>query len=467
MRYRCALILPFLFLVSSFGQNPDVPEDSKPQPWKMDLQILLGFTGEDVDGVLGRITFTSLQKFAKRNGITDVVLRGEYDDLGFWGFQIYLVKYHKYWMRELKNRRIIDDVLNKEYIRQADDALYAFEIAIQEAQEEVDRLQRAKLKAKRLAEEKLETEKWEVEKKEAERLVIELNQAILEAEVEAEKWELERTRARRLAEEQKQFEKLASRKAEATRLTRELEDVIFGAKGEIDRLVEENHRMLDLIEKSYKTESLAEELSVELGAAIEQMELLIIKNDSLEIKLELARIEIAGLALPQIKKDSKRNWKWLKKTGFKINFETQAQFDDSFKKLSGNPAINLGINYPLPFNPSLFNKTFDFFARLVYSPEISSGDTSSQYYELSIESQVQLINSLPLAINLGIAQGRIIGIDDDYITWTGTLSYQLPFEIKSIRLHIYLKEKYFMKRPYFIEENSYAFLSLGLRAALN
>ena len=76
----------------------------------MDLQILLGFTGEDVDGVLGRITFTSLQKFAKRNGITDVVLRGEYDDLGFWGFQIYLVKYHKYWMRELKNRRIIDDI---------------------------------------------------------------------------------------------------------------------------------------------------------------------------------------------------------------------------------------------------------------------------------------------------------------------------------------------------------------------
>ena len=286
MRHRYTITLPLIFLILSLGQLIVAQDEAKPQPWKTDLQVLLGFTGEEADGVMGRVTFSALQKFAKRNDITDVVLRGEYDDLGFWGFQQYLIKYHSYWMREIKNRRIVDDVLNKEYIRQADDALYAFEIAIQEAQAEVDRLHRAKAKAKRLAEEKLETERWEVEKKEAERLVAELNVAILEAETKAEKWALERTRSRRLAEEQEQLEKLSARKAEATRLTRELEEVIYGAKGEIDRLVEENRRMLDLIEQSDRTESIAEELSRDLSATQEQIEVLINKNDSLEIKLE-------------------------------------------------------------------------------------------------------------------------------------------------------------------------------------
>ena len=48
--------------------------------------------------------------------LTDVVLRGDYDDLGFWGFQQYMIKYNQYWIRELKNRTIIEDVLNKEYL---------------------------------------------------------------------------------------------------------------------------------------------------------------------------------------------------------------------------------------------------------------------------------------------------------------------------------------------------------------
>ena len=78
-----------------------------------------------------------------------------------------------------------------------------------------------------------------------------------------------------------------------------------------------------------------------------------------------------------------------------------------------------------------------------------------------------MIKSLPLAINLGYAKGEIIGFEDSYITWNGTLSYKLPFEIKSTHLHITLSEKYFSRQPYFAVENSYAILSLGLRASLN
>lgn len=467
MRHRYTITLPLIFLILSLGQLIVAQDEAKPLPWKTDLQVLLGFTGEEVDGVMGRVTFSALQKFAQRNDITDVVLRGEYDDLGFWGFQQYLIKYNSYWMREIKNRRIIDDVLNKEYIRQADDALYAFEIAIQEAQAEVDRLLRAKTKAKRLAEEKLETEKWEIEKKEAERLVVELNIAILEAETEAEKWALERTRARRLAEEQEQLEKLSARKAEATRLTRELEEVIYGAKGEIDRLVEENRRMLDLIEQSARTESIAEKLSRDLTATQEQVGILNNKNDSLEIKLENAKKEIEALEIPQNKKDSKRDWKWLKKTGIRFELDYQSQYNGSFNKLRGFPAVNLGIDYPLPFNPALFNRTFEFSARFSYSPGLFSSEKNSQYYEFSLESQTKLIKSLPLAINLGYAKGEILGFEDSYFTWNSTLNYKLPFEIKSTIFHIILSEKYFTRQPYFAVENSYAILSLGLIVSLN
>ena len=81
-------------------------DNSIVEPWKVDLQILLGFTEDLVDGVMGISTFEALKKFAIQHDLTDVVMRGEFDDLGFWGFQQYIMKYHQYWIRELKNRKI-------------------------------------------------------------------------------------------------------------------------------------------------------------------------------------------------------------------------------------------------------------------------------------------------------------------------------------------------------------------------
>ena len=69
-------------------------------PWKIDLQILLGFSDDKVDGIMGKTTFEALQSFAVKHQLTDVVLRGEYDDLGFWGFQQYIIKFV---FLELKN----------------------------------------------------------------------------------------------------------------------------------------------------------------------------------------------------------------------------------------------------------------------------------------------------------------------------------------------------------------------------
>ena len=124
---------------------------------------MLGFTGEEVDGVMGVVTFNALKRFAYHHDLVDVVLRGEFEDIEFWGFEQYLIKYHKYWIREIKNQRIFKDVHDKEYLRQADETLYTFEIAIQNAKLEVGRLAQAKSRAKRLAQEKQESEKWEIE----------------------------------------------------------------------------------------------------------------------------------------------------------------------------------------------------------------------------------------------------------------------------------------------------------------
>ena len=267
--------------------------------WKYDLQILLGFTGDDVDGVMGVETFTALKRFAYHYDLTDVVLRGEFEDIEFWGFEQYLIKYHKYWIREIKNQRIFKDIHNKEYLKQADETLYTFEIAIQNAKLEVERLSHAKSQALRLAQEKQELEDWGMEKREAERLIAELNQSILEAVIEADKWALERIRAERLASEKEELERLSARKAEATRLTRELEGIIGSAKSEIDRLIDENKKMKKLIEDSEKTETMAEELlknlavtQNELDDAQEKIQGLSFRNDTLEIKLHEAKIEI-------------------------------------------------------------------------------------------------------------------------------------------------------------------------------
>ena len=83
-------------------------------PWKIDLQILLGFSDDEVDGIMGKATFEALQLFAVKHQLSDVVLRGEYDDLGFWGFQQYIIKYNQYFCaiyQRLKNFDILDKIL--------------------------------------------------------------------------------------------------------------------------------------------------------------------------------------------------------------------------------------------------------------------------------------------------------------------------------------------------------------------
>ena len=125
---------------------------------------------------------------------------------------------------------------------------------------------------------------------------------IMLAEAEVDKWSLERLRAKRLASEKEQLEILNSRKAEATRLTYELEDIITSAKDEIDRLVEGNQKMKILIENSEKTETMAEELITklsvtqnELKEAQGQIQDLSDRNDTLDIKLQDAKIEIENI----------------------------------------------------------------------------------------------------------------------------------------------------------------------------
>jgi len=261
------------------------------EPWKIDLQILLGFSDDEVDGNMGKETFEALKKFAIQHDLTDVVLRGEFDDLGFWGFQQYIMKYNQYWVRELKNHQIIEDVTNKEYIRQADETLYNFEIAIQNAQLEVERLTHAKTKARRLAKEKQAMKEWDHEKEEVERIITTMNLAILTAEEEAEKWSMERIRAQRLAEEQEQLARLDERKLEASILTSDLVDAINVAKREIDRLVEENKKLKTLILTTKDTRQIANEVKAELHATRLQLDSLYTRQiaDDLETELQVTR----------------------------------------------------------------------------------------------------------------------------------------------------------------------------------
>ena len=299
-RYYYLLIIFLVFTAYNLAYSED---QSTIEPWKIDLQILLGFSDDKVDGDMGQETFEALKIFAKKHDLTDVVLRGDYDDLGFWGFQQYIIKYNQYWIRELKNRKIIEDVLDKEYLRQADETLYSFEIAIQNAQLEVERLTQAKSKAKRSAREKQEIEKWQMEKQEAERIINALSKAVITAEEEAEKWTLERIRAKRLAEEQEQLARLDERKVEAALLTSDLEDVIMLAKREIDRLVEENNKLKTLITNTTETRQIANELKAELHTARMQIDSLYTRQISgaLKAELKVTRMQIDSLS---IQKDS-------------------------------------------------------------------------------------------------------------------------------------------------------------------
>jgi len=204
------------------------------------------------------------------------------------------MKYHQYWIRELKNNKIIDDVINKEYLKQADQTLYSFERAIENAQLEVERLIHAKSKAKRIAEEKQKIKDWKKEKNEADRIISALGKAIVTAEEEAGKWGLERIRAIRLAEEREQLERLEERKLEAVLLTSDLEDVIRIAKNEISRLADSNNELKSFIQTSADTKSVAESLKAELKEARLDLDSLAIKKDSLESKLKYIESKIGA-----------------------------------------------------------------------------------------------------------------------------------------------------------------------------
>ena len=305
------ILFIFAFSILLFAE-----ETSTPEPWKIDIQILLGFSEKQVDGIMGKATFEALKSFAIEHELTDVVLRGEYDDLGFWGFQQYIIKYNQYWLRELKNRNIIEDVVDKDYLRQADETLSSFEKSIENAQLEVERLIHGKSKSKRIAQENREMDKWQQEKKEAEQIISALGKAILTAEEEAEKWGMERIRALRLAEEQEQLERLEERKLEAIILTSDLEDVIRIAKNEISRLVDENNKLKTFLSTSADTKSMAENLKSELKQARLELDSLSVQKDSLEKKLQYIESKVGEKIFAEYDKESapvkkKRWYRWL------------------------------------------------------------------------------------------------------------------------------------------------------------
>ncbi len=291
-------------------------ENSTPEPWKIDIQILLGFSENQVDGIMGKATFEALKSFAIKNKLTDVVLRGEYEDLGYWGFQQYIIKYNQYWLRELKIRNIIEDAIDIDYLRKGDETLYSLEKSIENAQLEVERLIHAKSKSKQIAQEKREIDKWQEEKKEAERIISALGKAILTAEEEAGKWGMERIRALRLAEEQEQLERLEERKVEALLLTSDLEDVIRIAKNEIGRLVDENNKLKTFLTTSADTKSIAENLKAELKQTRLELDSLSIQKDSLENKLYYIESKIGEKIFAEYDKEiapaKKKKWyRWL------------------------------------------------------------------------------------------------------------------------------------------------------------
>ena len=305
------ILIIFAFNILLFAEETPTSE-----PWKIDIQILLGFSEKQVDGIMGKATFEALKSFAIEHELTDVVLRGEYDDLGFWGFQQYIIKYNQYWLRELKNRNILEDVVDKDYLRQADETLFSFEKSIENAQLEVERLIHGKSKSKRIAQENREMDKWQQEKKETEQIISALGKAILTAEEEAEKWGMERIRALRLAEEQEQLEKLEERKMEAVLLTSDLEDVIRIAKNEISRLVDENNKLKTFLSTSADTKSMAENLKSELKQARLELDSLSVQKDSLEEKLQYIESKVGEKIFAEYDKENapvkkKRWYRWL------------------------------------------------------------------------------------------------------------------------------------------------------------
>ncbi len=445
-------IYTLLFLPTIiFSQSENI------EPWKNELQLLLGFQGEELDGVMGRATFNSLKEFSEKNDLTDVVMRGEYDDLGFWGFQQYLIKYNEYWIREIKNNKIINDVMNKEYIIQANDALYSFEVAIQEAQSEVDRLVRAKTKSKRLAEEKQQLENWEIEKREAERLTSSLKQAILEAEIEAEKWAIERMRAKRLAEEKEQLDALEIRKAEAKQLTDELEGIVFDAKSEIDRLVNENQEMKELIDQSNSAKSLAIQLKEQLSQTQINIDSLTYKNIILSEELNLAKLEIIKLKDVTLENDIDTSGLL---NSFNFNFNTGLVSNNSI--INGNIDFNFGLGYNYPASISVLDKIIKFDSKIVHrflKTDDAIYDEFSTYFLMG--TYTNIYKSLLLKFNSGF-NVNILDIEEsikDYIFQT-EIKYPV-YTLKMIKFNLNFKHTML-----FNDSNKYQYPYIGIEATI-
>ena len=484
-------LLYLLLIINSFI-FAQISEQSNIKSWKSDLQVLLGFTGEEVDGIMGVETFNALKRFAYHHDLTDVVMRGQFEDIEYWGFEQYLIKYHRYWIREIKNQRIFNDLHDKEYLQQADETLYTFEIAIQNAKLEVERLAEAQKKALRLAQEKQELEKWEMEKREAERLTAELNKSILEAEVEADKWALERLRAQRLAAEKKEIDRLNSRKAEANRLTNELGEIITSAKSEIDRLIDENKKMKQLIENSEKTETMAEELLIKLSdtqnqldGAKSEIQSLSSRNDTLEIKLEDAKVEIeemiknAGIVT---KIDSQKQKKWYERFALDINNDNLIA-QDIKGDYAVTPTVALDFLYYLPWKPKILKKEINLRFSMGYSPMFKyvfkKNSYDMSYLNLSINGNTPLKwKNVNVDLNVGVSilankekveDGDGSFNNGNYISFRPSIKYQLPLKYKFISTSFFLSPQIMQSitSDAFGGSEQLIYLNTGLRFSIN
>ena len=75
-RFRQYNILIIIILIYSVCNILCAEDNQTIEQWKYDLQILLGFTDDKVDGIMGIETFNALKIFAYNHDIADVVLRG-------------------------------------------------------------------------------------------------------------------------------------------------------------------------------------------------------------------------------------------------------------------------------------------------------------------------------------------------------------------------------------------------------
>ena len=477
------LCLIILLCFNVFAQDEASSDDIS---WKKDLQILLGFSGDEVDGIMGLETFNALKRFAYHHDLTDVVMRGQFEDIEYWGFEQYLIKYHKYWIREIKNQRIFNDIHDKEYLQQADETLYTFEIAIQNAKLEVERLAQAQSKALREAKEKQELENWEMEKREAERLTAELNQSILEAEVEADKWAMERLRAQRLASEKEQLDRLNSRKAEANRLSTELGDIISSAKGEIDRLIDENKKMKKLIENSEKTETMAEELLAklsitqqELDSAKMELKGLSSRNDTLEIKLDDAKLEIEKMiknAVIITKADSQKQKKWYQNFALNINNNNLISQNNDGKYVV-TPTIGIDVLYYLPWKPKVLKKEFDIECFAEYSPSFTYNETSTHFFAAYVRGRTTMKWNIKMITKFGFSNVRDTlplskdissGLNSKYFVFSPGLEYELPLKYKIISTSFFLSPHVSIIMSGGEEDNSQMiYWNTGFRIAIN